>query len=51
MDVHRTLARFPPNIDETRRCELQEILIPLIVSVLMEDEKYNYYQGAGYCRP
>lgn len=45
MDVQRTLARFPPDIDDGRRNELQKMLTPLIVSVLMEDEHYRYYQG------
>lgn len=45
MDVHRTLARFPPNINETHRVKLQEELVPLIIRVLSINPKYKYYQG------
>ncbi|KAK5965409.1 Rab-GAP TBC domain-containing protein [Trichostrongylus colubriformis] len=34
LDVHRTLARFPPNISDDKRTALQDQLVPLIVRVL-----------------
>ena len=48
LDVARTLARFPPNIDEERRCVLQEQLTKLIVRILYENPDFNYYQGIKY---
>uniref|UniRef100_A0A7E5A152 Rab-GAP TBC domain-containing protein n=1 Tax=Panagrellus redivivus TaxID=6233 RepID=A0A7E5A152_PANRE len=45
MDVHRTLARFPPGTSEDERVSLQTDLIPLIVRVLSENCKFRYYQG------
>ena len=45
LDVHRTLARFPPNISETHRSLLQDELIPLIVRVLRTNPRFRYYQG------
>jgi hypothetical protein len=48
LDVNRTLARFPPNIDEEERERLQEELTPLIVSLLLDNSDFNYYQGLIY---
>ncbi|KAL3108528.1 hypothetical protein niasHT_015450 [Heterodera trifolii] len=45
LDVARTLARFPPNIDEDERECLQNELTPLIVRILCENEDFRYYQG------
>jgi len=45
LDVNRTLARFPPNINEEEREVLQQDLTPLIVRVLCDNPMYNYYQG------
>lgn len=45
MDVHRTLARFPPNITDEHRSLLQEELTPLIVRILWHCPKFRYYQG------
>uniref|UniRef100_F1L776 TBC1 domain family member 20 n=1 Tax=Ascaris suum TaxID=6253 RepID=F1L776_ASCSU len=45
MDVHRTLARFPPNISESQRSLLQEELTPLIVRILWCCPRFRYYQG------
>ncbi|KAK6032669.1 hypothetical protein OSTOST_01146 [Ostertagia ostertagi] len=44
MDVHRTLARFPPNISDEKRSTLQDQLIPLIVRVLRANPRFRYYQ-------
>lgn len=45
MDVHRTLARFPPNVTDEQRTDLQEKLTPIIVGVLDADRSFKYYQG------
>jgi hypothetical protein len=45
LDVNRTLARFPPNISDLKRAQLQKELTPLIVSLLADDDALNYYQG------
>ncbi|KAI6243064.1 Rab-GAP TBC domain-containing protein [Aphelenchoides fujianensis] len=45
LDVHRTLARFPPNTDEAERLQLQADLTPMIVELLAMDENFRYYQG------
>ncbi|VDM50176.1 unnamed protein product, partial [Toxocara canis] len=45
MDVHRTLARFPPNISDTQRTLLQNELTPLIVRILWRSPRFRYYQG------
>ncbi|KAI6195646.1 TBC1 domain family member 20 [Aphelenchoides besseyi] len=45
LDVHRTLARFPPNIDETERLQLQADLTPMIVELLSLNANFRYYQG------
>lgn len=45
MDVHRTLARFPPNISEEHRSLLQNELTPLIVRILWHSPRFRYYQG------
>jgi len=45
MDVHRTLARFPPNIDDEERALLQNELTPMIIRILTLNHKYRYYQG------
>ncbi|VDD92849.1 unnamed protein product [Enterobius vermicularis] len=45
LDVNRTLARFPPNISEGRRKELQDELTPLVVRILHECPQFHYYQG------
>ncbi|KAK6043405.1 hypothetical protein COOONC_19090 [Cooperia oncophora] len=45
LDVHRTLARFPPNISDEKRTTLQDQLIPLIVRVLRSNPRFRYYQG------
>jgi TBC1 domain family member 20 len=45
LDVHRTLARFPPNIDDDERTRLQDRLVPLIVRVLHNNPELHYYQG------
>ncbi|VDK56735.1 unnamed protein product [Anisakis simplex] len=45
MDVHRTLARFPPNISDTQRSILQTELTPLIVRILWRSHRFRYYQG------
>ena len=45
LDVHRTLARFPPNISDDHRKELQEQLTPLVVRILWECPQFHYYQG------
>lgn len=46
MDVARTLARFPPNIDNERRSILQEQLTKLIVRIFYDNPGFNYYQGS-----
>ncbi|KJH51736.1 hypothetical protein DICVIV_02047 [Dictyocaulus viviparus] len=45
LDVHRTLARFPPNISDDRRSTLQCQLTPLIIRVLRTNPRFRYYQG------
>ncbi|GMR36660.1 hypothetical protein PMAYCL1PPCAC_06855, partial [Pristionchus mayeri] len=45
LDVHRTLARFPPNIDKDERDDLQTLLTPLIVKLISARRDFNYYQG------
>ncbi|VDM58336.1 unnamed protein product [Angiostrongylus costaricensis] len=45
LDVHRTLARFPPNISDDRRSTLQYQLTPLIIRVLRTNPRFRYYQG------
>lgn len=45
LDVHRTLARFPPNISDDRRATLQDQLTPLIIRVLRTNPRFRYYQG------
>lgn len=45
MDVHRTLARFPPDISDEQRRILQEQLTPLIVKILWSHPRFHYYQG------
>jgi len=45
MDVHRTLARFPPGTSEDERVTLQTDLTPLIVRVLKQNKRFRYYQG------
>lgn len=45
LDVHRTLARFPPNISDDRRSTLQCQLTPLIIRVLCTNPRFRYYQG------
>lgn len=45
MDVHRTLARFPPNVTDEERTDLQDKLTPLIVAILADNSSYKYYQG------
>lgn len=45
LDVHRTLARFPPNIGEEERNELQNNLTPLIIQVVSARKQWRYYQG------
>lgn len=45
LDVHRTLARFPPNISESERLQLQSDLIPMIVELLCGNDDFRYYQG------
>ncbi|GMT14763.1 hypothetical protein PFISCL1PPCAC_6060, partial [Pristionchus fissidentatus] len=45
LDVHRTLARFPPNIEKDERDDLQNQLTPLIVKLISARRDFNYYQG------
>uniref|UniRef100_A0A0K0EXM9 TBC1 domain family member 20 (inferred by orthology to a human protein) n=1 Tax=Strongyloides venezuelensis TaxID=75913 RepID=A0A0K0EXM9_STRVS len=45
LDVHRTLERFPPFIDQEKRNALMEELTPFIVKVLYRNKKFHYYQG------
>jgi len=45
MDVRRTLARFPPHIDDEARMRLQHLLIPLVVRILLYNPTFRYYQG------
>lgn len=45
LDVSRTLARFPPNISDDHRKDLQKELTPLIVRILWECPQFHYYQG------
>ncbi|MFH4975899.1 hypothetical protein AB6A40_002608 [Gnathostoma spinigerum] len=45
LDVQRTLARFPPNISDEHRHDLQMELTPLIVRILWDSPRFNYYQG------
>jgi hypothetical protein len=45
LDVNRTLARFPPNIDDEKRAQLQDQLTKMIVQLLYENPKFHYYQG------
>uniref|UniRef100_A0AC35TYD0 Tubby-like protein n=1 Tax=Rhabditophanes sp. KR3021 TaxID=114890 RepID=A0AC35TYD0_9BILA len=45
LDVRRTLDRFPPNIEESKRANLIEEMTPFIVRVLSLNDKFNYYQG------
>jgi len=45
LDVHRTLARFPPNISVPERRQLQGDLTPMIVELLHSDASFHYYQG------
>nr|CDJ82243.1 TBC1 domain family member 20 [Haemonchus contortus] len=45
LDVHRTLARFPPNITDETRTTLQDQLTPLIIRVLRTNPRFRYYQG------
>lgn len=45
MDVKRTLSRFPPNIADEKRIQLQERLTPLICRLLCKDHAWSYYQG------
>uniref|UniRef100_A0A183EDX7 Rab-GAP TBC domain-containing protein n=1 Tax=Gongylonema pulchrum TaxID=637853 RepID=A0A183EDX7_9BILA len=48
MDVHRTLARFPPDISDEKRRILQEELTPLIVRILWSCPRFHYYQGKRF---
>lgn len=45
LDVARTLARFPPELETDQREILQEKLTELIVRILYERSDYRYYQG------
>ncbi|VDP05389.1 unnamed protein product [Soboliphyme baturini] len=45
VDVNRTLARFPPNITDDKRHQLQDELTPLIVRILVRNPNFRYYQG------
>lgn len=45
LDVHRTLERFPPFIDEENRTKLMNELTPFIVRILSRNKKFHYYQG------
>jgi len=50
LDVARTLARFPPDIEENRRQILQEQLTKIIVQLLYENVNFHYYQGIIFMR-
>lgn len=45
LDVKRTLKRFPPGIEDSRRVILMDQLIVLIIRVLMRHPHLYYYQG------
>lgn len=48
LDVHRTLARFPPNTSDLERRQLQTDLIPMIVELLYSNQAFRYYQGLSF---
>lgn len=45
LDVKRTLKRFPPGIEDSRRLVLMDQLTVLIIRVLMRHPDLYYYQG------
>lgn len=45
LDVERTLLRFPPNLTDNERNELQEDLIVVVIKTLIKQNHLNYYQG------
>lgn len=45
LDVKRTLKRFPPGIEDSRRLVLMDQLTVLIIRVLMRHPDLYYYQA------
>lgn len=45
LDVARTLKRFPPEINDSLRAQLQDELIDSICKILIRNDKLHYYQG------
>lgn len=45
LDVNRSLARFPPSVQESQRLSMQDQLVILIMRLLIKRPSLFYYQG------
>nr|XP_018909866.1 PREDICTED: TBC1 domain family member 20 isoform X2 [Bemisia tabaci] len=45
LDVNRSIKRFPPSIEDSRRIAIQDELIATIVTILSRNPGLHYYQG------
>ena len=44
LDVNRSIKRFPPSIEDSRRIAIQDELIATIVTILSRNPGLHYYQ-------